>query len=167
MVSTVGGTRNILVVAAQARRFTPSVRLHDLQNLGRLIQLKGWTQTELAAKSGLGTAYVNQLLTGRRKSPSLDALESLASAFGVSPSVLIDRRLSDDELRTELSQGALRAALAAGIAHPRFSRFRGTAEAPVTIEGWDWLARVLAIADPPKRARGSTRATRSKDSQRD
>jgi transcriptional regulator with XRE-family HTH domain len=137
-----------------------------LQNLGRLLELKRWSQTELAEKSGLATAYVNQLLTGRKKSPSLDALESLASAFEVSSSVLIDRRLSDAELRTELSQGALRAALAAGIAHPKFYRFRGTDEAPVTVEGWERLARVLEIADRPPESRRSARATRPKDSQR-
>jgi transcriptional regulator with XRE-family HTH domain len=123
-----------------------------LQNLARLTGLKGWTQTELARNAGLGTAYVNQLLTGRRESPSLDALDRLAGALQVAAAVLIDRRLTDAELRTELSQGALRAALAAGIDHPKFSRFRGTEEAPVTIEGWQHLARVLEIADNPPEA---------------
>lgn len=146
-------------------RVRPSVPTHRLQNLVRMLELKGWTQTELAKYSGLGTAYVNQLLTGRKQSPSLDALETLASAFAVSPSVLIDRRLSDRELRTELSQGALRAALAAGISHPKFSRFRGTAEAPVSVEGWEGLARILEIADAPLKTRGSARAPRPKDSQ--
>jgi hypothetical protein len=87
------------------------------------------------------------------------------AALAVSTSVLIDRRLSDGDLRTELSQGALRAALANGIAHPKFSRFRGSDEAPVTVEGWERLARVLAIADRPVKKRRSTRATPSMDSQ--
>lgn len=147
-------------------RLRPEDTAQRLQNVGRLLELKGWTQTELAKRSGLGTAYVNQLLTGRRKSPSLDALEGLASAFAVSAAVLIDQRLSDAELRTELSQGALRAALAAGIAHRRFSRFRATDEAPVSVEGWERLARVLEIADRPPKRRSSTRATRARDSQR-
>jgi transcriptional regulator with XRE-family HTH domain len=148
---------------SRARPADPTERL---QNVGRLLDLKGWTQTELATRSGLATAYVNQLLTGRKKSPSLDALESLASAFVVSPAVLIDRRLSDVELRTELSQGALRAALADGISHAKFSRFRGTDEAPVTVEGWARLARILEIADHPTNPARSPRASRSKNSQR-
>lgn len=157
---------DLMLLAWDDAGVLPEAPNQRLQNVGRLLELKGWTQTELAKESGLGTAYVNQLLTGRKKSPTLDTLERLASAFGVSPSVLIDRRLSDAELRTELSQGALRAALAAGIAHPKFSRFRGTDEAPVTIEGWERLARVLEIADRPLKARTSTRATRAQDSQR-
>lgn len=148
------------------RRLLPVDPDQRLENVGRLLELKGWTQTELAKESSLGTAYVNQLLTGRKKSPTLDTLQRLASAFGVSPSVLIDRRLSEAELRTELSQGALRSALAAGISHPKFSRFRGTDEAPVTIEGWETLARVLEIADRPLKATRLTRATRVEDSRR-
>jgi transcriptional regulator with XRE-family HTH domain len=147
-------------------RARPADPTQRLQNVGRLLDLKGWTQTELATRSGLATAYVNQLLTGRKKSPSLDALVSLASAFLVAPSVLIDLRLSDSELRTELSQGALRAALADGISHPKFSRFRGTDEAPVTVEGWARLAHILEIADHPTTPPRSPRARRSKNSQR-
>lgn len=137
-----------------------------LENLARLTVLKGVSQTELAATAGLGTAYVNQLLTGRRKSPSLDVLERLASALQVATAVLIDRRLSDVELRTELSQGALRAALAAGIDHPKFTRFRDTDLAPVTVEGWQRLARVLEVADDPPKAVGRGRVSRNRDRQR-
>jgi len=136
-------------------RLRPSAPAQRLQNLARLAELKGLTQTQLAKASGLGTAYVNHLMTGRKTSPSLDALERLASALEVSSSVLIDRRLSDAELRTELSQGALRAALAAGISHPKFPRFVGTDEAPVTVDGWRQLARILEIADRPASTRAS------------
>lgn len=150
-----------------ARRRVPQEDPHSrLHNLARLAELKGWTQTELARNAGVGTAYVNQLLTGRKKSPSLDVLDSLATALGVSAAVLIDRRLSNDELRTELSQGALRSALASGVDHPKFSRFRGTIEAPLTVEGWQQLARVLEIADGPPKAHGRGRASRTRDSQR-
>jgi transcriptional regulator with XRE-family HTH domain len=147
-------------------RARPADPTQRLQNVGRLLDHKDWTQTELATRSGLATAYVNQLLTGRKKSPSLDALESLASAFLVAPSVLIDLRLSDSELRTERSQGALRAALADGISHAKFSRFRGTDEAPVTVEGWARLARILEIADRPPNTPRSARVSRPKNSQR-
>ena len=137
-----------------------------LQNLARLAELRGWTQTELAKQAGLGTAYVNQLLTGRKDSPSMDALERLAEALQVASAVLIDRRLTDDELRTELSQGSLRAAIAAGIDHPKFARFRGTTEAPVTVEGWEQLARVLEIADDPPKGRTQGTASRRRDTLR-
>jgi transcriptional regulator with XRE-family HTH domain len=146
------------------RRVLPEDPENRLQNLARLLELKGWTQTQLASRAGLGTAYVNQLLTGRKKSPRLPALDRLAAALGVSSAVLIDQRLSDAQLRIELSQGALREALAAGIAHPKFSRFRGTDAAPVTVEGWEALVRILEIADRPK-TRRSTRATRREPSE--
>lgn len=132
---------------------------HRLRNLKRLLELTGWTQTQLASRAGLATAYVNQLLSGRKKSPSLEALDSLASAMGVSSAVLIDRRLSDEELRTELSQGALRAAIATGIDHPKFALFRDTDVAPLSVEGWQALARILEIADAPK-PRGAMRSSR-------
>lgn len=147
----------------RALAFDPSNRL---QNIARLVQMKGWTQTELATRSGLATAYVNQLLTGRKQSPTLDVLDTLASTLQVSSAVLIDQRLSDAELHTELSQGALRAALSAGISHPKFSRFPGTPEAPVTVDGWQQLARILEIAEAAPRSRGSGRVTRSPRVQR-
>jgi len=148
------------------RRVQQGDPLGRLQNFARLVELKGLTQTELAREASLGTAYVNQLLTGRKKSPSLNVLDRLATALQVSAAVLIDRRLSEVELRTELSQGALRAALASGIDHPKFSRFRGTEEAPVTVDGWQRLARILEIADDPPKALRHGGASRSRDSHR-
>lgn len=134
-----------------------------LHNVDRLLQLSGWTQTELAERADIAVAYLNQLLTGRKKNPTLDTLQRIAAAFGLSSAVVIDRRLSDLELRTELSRAALRSAVKAGVvSHPKLGRFVGTDEAPVTVEGWARLARILKIADTraPRRERPRGRTLR-------
>lgn len=41
----------------------------------------GWTQEELAHRAGVHRTYVGDLENGR-KSPTLDVVETLASAFG-------------------------------------------------------------------------------------
>lgn len=129
-----------------------------LPNLSRVLELKRWTQTELARRSEIGLAYVNQLVTGRRHSPTLQVLEKLADALDIPTAMLIDRRASDEELRKELSQGALRKALAAGISHPKFPRFVGTELAPIDVDGWRQLAMVLEVADRPRTRRAGARA---------
>jgi transcriptional regulator with XRE-family HTH domain len=128
-------------------------------NLGRMLAMLGWTQTQLAYAAKVTLPYINQLATGRKKNPSYRVLEQISRAFGVSTAVLIDGRLDDAGIRRELSQAALRRAIAAGVTeHPKLARYVHTPEAPVTIEGWDKLARILAIADdPPHRTRPSTK----------
>ena len=47
---------------------------------------RGWSQTELARRSGLGRTYLRDLESGYRgRSPSLRVLEELAKAFQVPP----------------------------------------------------------------------------------
>ena len=62
----------------------------------RMRQLRakyGYTQTELAKKASISLPYV-QMLEGiepkRRRSATIVTIEKIASAFGISPSELLD-----------------------------------------------------------------------------
>ena len=51
-------------------------------------QAKGWTQEELADRTGLSVRYIGQL-ERHQTSASVDVLEQIAGAFGVSPPELL------------------------------------------------------------------------------
>jgi DNA-binding XRE family transcriptional regulator len=53
-----------------------------LEELKRLREEKGWSQTRLAQESGVDRATINQVEGGRR-SPTISTLEVLAAALGV------------------------------------------------------------------------------------
>jgi transcriptional regulator with XRE-family HTH domain len=53
-----------------------------LEELKRLREEKGWSQTRLAQESGIDRATINQVEGGRR-SPTISTLEVLAAALGV------------------------------------------------------------------------------------
>ncbi len=46
-------------------------------------EARGLTQAQLAKKAGVTEAYVSMLESGKRKAPSLPALQRLAKALGV------------------------------------------------------------------------------------
>jgi transcriptional regulator with XRE-family HTH domain len=48
----------------------------------------GFSQVELARRSGLSIAYIGMMETGRRLHPTPPALEAIAQALGVSPDVI-------------------------------------------------------------------------------
>jgi transcriptional regulator with XRE-family HTH domain len=50
--------------------------------LKTLREAKGLTQDQLAKKAGVTEAYVSMLESGKRKAPSLPALQRLAKALG-------------------------------------------------------------------------------------
>ncbi len=127
----------------------------------------GWTQTELARRARLGTAYVNQLLNGDKGNPSLEVLDKLAAALGIATAVLIDGRLTQTELRTELAKAALREASRRGLPHhPKFERLLGTDLAPTTTEGWQQLHRVLEVVESRRRDDALTRRRRVRGARR-
>lgn len=131
--------------SSQVSRYgTPEI---TLANLRVLMRLRKWGQSDLARASQVHVSYVNQLLSGRRSNPGLGTLERLARAFGLSPAVLIDRRLQENELLNELSRAQLRLALQKGVSdHRAFYRFIDTPLAPISIDEWRRLAAVLDIA---------------------
>ena len=59
-----------------------------------LRQAKGWTQREVAAKAGIERPSVTKLEVGLADNPTLDTLDGLARALGVSIAFLIGE--SDD-----------------------------------------------------------------------
>ena len=130
-----------------------------------MLEIKDWDQKTFAAESGVHHTYVNQIISGRRRNPTLATLRKFTECLGVGLDVLVDENLSDVELRTHLSRAALRRAALDGLdAHPRFAAFIGTPEAPVSVEEWRRLARILSIAAAPPAA-GDRRARRRASNQ--
>jgi transcriptional regulator with XRE-family HTH domain len=58
-------------------------------------QQRGWTQAQLAERSGITIGYIKQLEGGHKPNPTQDTLHKLARAFGISVSELLGE---DDEL---------------------------------------------------------------------
>lgn len=55
----------------------------------RLRERMGWSQSELAERSGLDASYISLLETGRRPNPGLETLVKLARALKTSISYLV------------------------------------------------------------------------------
>ena len=53
-----------------------------MQQIAKLVERKGWTQTEAASRCGISQPRVNDLLRGRIARFSLDALVNIAAALG-------------------------------------------------------------------------------------
>ena len=53
-----------------------------MQQIARLVERKGWTQAEAAARCGVTQPRINDLLRGRIARFSLDALVNIAAALG-------------------------------------------------------------------------------------
>lgn len=54
-----------------------------------LRESRGWTQAELAEKSGVRVATLSAIENGRTKGIDFDTLERLAAALGVDPALLV------------------------------------------------------------------------------
>jgi transcriptional regulator with XRE-family HTH domain len=68
-----------------APAMTPiSIRLEELRNA------KGWSQAELARRSGVPQSTISRIEAGKTNSIELSNLERLASALGVNAAVLIE-----------------------------------------------------------------------------
>jgi transcriptional regulator with XRE-family HTH domain len=69
----------------------------------RLRLQQGWTQDELAARSGLNVTTVSNIERGSTQRLFTDTIDNLAAAFHISPGQLDPRRLADavaEEART-------------------------------------------------------------------
>lgn len=53
------------------------------ENLRRLREQRGWTQEDLAARSGVPQGTISNIEAGRTQSPRLGSVEALATALGV------------------------------------------------------------------------------------
>lgn len=75
-------------VTAYEQRATPVPDSSPAEMLAYLMDLRGLTQAQVAAGSGLTQPVVSQLLAGKRQ-VSADHARRLAAYFGVEPSVFI------------------------------------------------------------------------------
>ena len=57
-----------------------------------LRRLKGWSQNELARQSGVSQSTISRIEAGDTSGLALGAIEALAEALDVDPSVLIRKR---------------------------------------------------------------------------
>lgn len=66
------------------------------ENIKKLRKQLGWSQEQLAEKTGVSAPYITQIEVGKR-TPSLDIVEKLATAFGVEYKTLfeIDSEISN------------------------------------------------------------------------
>ncbi|PKM78123.1 MAG: XRE family transcriptional regulator [Firmicutes bacterium HGW-Firmicutes-15] len=62
----------------------------------RYRELKGWSQSCLARKSGVSQTYISELEAGKW-TPNLSILRKLASALGVPVSALLDDEYEGDD----------------------------------------------------------------------
>ena len=66
----------------------PSIEVRTVE----LRKLRGWSQNELARRSGVAQSTISRLEAGDTSGASLGVIEKLAEALDVDPSVLIRKR---------------------------------------------------------------------------
>lgn len=59
------------------------------ENVKKFRELLGWSQNELAKRSGVSQPYISELEDGKADNPSMKTLEKLANALGVYVSELL------------------------------------------------------------------------------
>ena len=82
-------------------KFT-SAKTHAVLSTGEVIrmlrELKGWTQVELAGRSGIGAANIS-LLENEKVDIGKRRAEQLAKAFGVHPAIIMFPEYEAEEIR--------------------------------------------------------------------
>ena len=80
------------------RREHSNTRENLARNLARLMQLKGWSQTELARESGVPQRTISDVLNwqDRKRGPSVELAEQLARPFALNGWDLIRPELPMD-----------------------------------------------------------------------
>lgn len=81
------------------------------QSTGRLVEAmrrektaKGWTNNELAERSGVSVYTINKLLAGSVANPGLIQVAELCAALGLSIDVCIGLRVEDNQAAAELAR---------------------------------------------------------------
>lgn len=66
-----------------------------VENIRSLLEKNGWSQSELARRSGVGQKTVNNIVSNRDESAStkISTVEAIAKAFGVSTAQLMSQDL--------------------------------------------------------------------------
>ncbi len=60
------------------------------QNLRRLRQQRGWTQEELAGRTGVNRNYIG-MIERQENSPTIEMIERLSTALKIEPMALLER----------------------------------------------------------------------------
>ena len=69
------------------------------RNVARMRKVKGWSQSELARRSGVSQAFISSLEGGRRGKATTDVAEALAKALGVTVDDLLREAEEGEEPR--------------------------------------------------------------------
>ena len=70
------------------------------KNVTKLREERGWSKSKLAREAGLAASYISNLEGGKVPNPSLQALDAIASALGVSlPELFVGAGDSHGEAR--------------------------------------------------------------------
>ena len=70
------------------------------ENIKTLRKKLGWSQEQLAEKTGVSAPYITQIEIGKR-TPSLDIVEKLASALGVEYKILFEPKSIDNITKSD------------------------------------------------------------------
>ena len=74
--------------------------------LADMLRKSGWSQADVARKSGVAASQISAYLTGKKRKPELETLWKLADGFNVTIDELVGRCLPvQDERTLRLAQG--------------------------------------------------------------
>jgi transcriptional regulator with XRE-family HTH domain len=71
--------------------------MHIGRRIKRLRDQHGWSQTELASRSGVLQSLISRLEKGTRSNPSADVLRGLARALGCTTDYLVGMHEDEDD----------------------------------------------------------------------
>lgn len=82
------------------------------EKLKRLLAERGMSQRQLGKESGIDREYINQIIAGKVKNPSMKIAQKLAKGLKISPGIFFD---SGSSLNPESAMAVIEAALSAYI----------------------------------------------------
>ena len=95
------------------------------ENIKSLRKTLGWSQELLAEKTGVSAPYITQI-EARKRTPSLDIVEKLASALGVEYKTLFETSNSIEKINsTEFSKHILESKLISAVTNTIHNEFNG------------------------------------------
>lgn len=60
-----------------------------MQIIQKLLDVNGWSQSDLSRQSGVSQGHISAIIRGE-KQPTVPTLQKLATAFGIKPGELLD-----------------------------------------------------------------------------
>ncbi len=94
------------------------------ENIKKLRKKLGWSQEQLAEKTGVSAPYITQIEVGKR-TPSLDIVEKLATALGVEYKTLFETSFSVENVNSvEFSKHILESKLISAVTETIRNEFK-------------------------------------------